>query len=1334
MIIPSSESNSQKSDDIRKIHRYSLIGAALWTFVIFGLYFAYVIDNRNAIFDIGRNMALVAFEKDILFRRWAARHGGVYAPVTAETPVNPYLKNVPERDITTPSGKLLTLINPAYMSRQIFDLAQEKPDIPQGHITSLNPIRPENVPDAWETQALKKMELGAQEVVETIELNGQPHLRLMRLLVTEKPCLRCHAEQGYKEGDSRGGISVTLSLAQIHKAMNLEMLQEALIHSFIWLLGLGFLWYGTKRITKNTQSLRDERNNLLESELRFRSLADTAPVMIWIADHTKGCTYFNKVWCDFTGREHHELIGNGWASDVHPDDLDRCIQIYESSFDSRQPFTMEYRLRRHDGEYLWMLDNGVPRWMGETNFIGYIGSCIDISEHKWSEFIMKARIELSEYSLKHSMDELLTKAIDMIEVLTSSSIGFFHFIGDDQKTLELQAWSSNTLSTMCSAKGKFEHYSVDVAGVWVECVHQRRPVIHNDYATLPNRKGMPDGHAPVVRELVVPIFRGDQIVAILGVGNKICNYTEQDINAVSQMANLAWDIVIAKRSESALRKSEELLRSSQRMAKIGGWEWDVVHQRASWTEEAYNIHDIKPDEIKLGSKGHIEISLNCYNPEDREDLRNAFICCSEKGVSYDLELPFTTVLGREIWVRTSAQAIYNGAQIVKVVGNIMDITDRKNAVETLRENESRQAKMLANIGDVIVVIDQDGINRYKSPNVEKWFGWKPEELVGKNTLENVHPEDQDLSQKFIASLQCQPGAIGTTEVRYRCKEGSYKWIEITLVNLLNDPEIQGYLGNYRDISERKKIYSELHISEEQSRNSAQLLQRVIEHFPGVIFWKDTESVYLGCNKNFSSGAGLNNPEEVVGKTDFDLPWAETEAAKYRADDRTVIESGESKLHIIETQYQADNQIAWFDTCKVALYDQQNKICGVLGASFDITAVKKADEERHLLQQQLYHAQKLESLGVLAGGIAHDFNNILTIILGHCFIAREVTYSEQEYKAFFQQIETAGYRAADLCRQMLTYAGKSPLAKTQVNLWLLVDEVVKMLRSGLKKNVSIELDIKRVVPEIQGDAGQLQQIVMNLIINAAEAIGDNNGIIKVALTRLLVEANHSETDVFGTVIKAGGYICLEVTDSGCGMDKETQKKIFEPFYTTKFTGRGLGMSAVKGIITSHEALLYLNSTPGAGTSFKVYFPIQEAYVDAEIASTESTPSGKNTGTVLLVDDEQILRDMGVNLLEVLCFKSFTASNGQEALEIYRDHRGEIDLILLDFVMPVMGGIEAYHELRKLNSTIPIIICSGYSAESIDDIISSDLNARAVTKPFNPGKLRDVMVAMISTERF
>lgn len=396
---------------------------------------------------------------------------------------------------------------------------------------------------------------------------------------------------------------------------------------------------------------------------------------------------------------------------------------------------------------------------------------------------------------------------------------------------------------------------------------------------------------------------------------------------------------------------------------------------------------------------------------------------------------------------------------------------------------------------------------------------------------------------------------------------------------------------------------------------------------------------------------------------------------------------------------------------------------------DFTERKRVEVERLQLEQQFHHAQKFESLGVLAGGIAHDFNNILTIILGHCYMAREDFIPETEYKTAFLKIETASTRAAELCRQLLTYAGRSPMEQTRVDLALLIDEVVKMLQAAINKNVSIVLDMQRVVPEIKGDTAQIQQVIMNLIINAAEAIGDREGTIRVSLTKTILKTDKSETDTFGTLIKSGGYVCLEVTDTGCGMDEQTQKRIFEPFYTTKFTGRGLGMSAIRGIVIAHEATLNLTSAPGVGTTFNVCFPLLHPADYVEIPPATSIASEKGGGRVLLVDDEEFIRSMGTDLLESMGFTVLTAGHGREALELYHERGSEIDLILLDLTMPIMGGIEAYKELRKINSTLPVIICSGYSLELVEHIIKNDPHAEFVHKPYKPGELRDVIGKMI-----
>jgi PAS domain S-box-containing protein len=393
--------------------------------------------------------------------------------------------------------------------------------------------------------------------------------------------------------------------------------------------------------------------------------------------------------------------------------------------------------------------------------------------------------------------------------------------------------------------------------------------------------------------------------------------------------------------------------------------------------------------------------------------------------------------------------------------------------------------------------------------------------------------------------------------------------------------------------------------------------------------------------------------------------------------------------------------------------------------------KQVEEETSRLEVQFQQTQRLESLGVLAGGIAHDFNNILNIIIGHCYIIGEDIDSGMDHKTHVAQITKAANRAADLCRQMLSYAGKGSLLQTRINLWLLLDENVKLLQAALKKNVGIELDLKYDVPEITGDIAQIQQIIMNLIINAAEAIGDKNGTIKITLRRLSVTADRVEYDFVGAVIPPGTYACFMVSDNGCGMDAETQKRIFEPFFTTKYTGRGLGLSAVLGIIKSHGGQLQLSSVPESGTFFKVFFPsfdMVQAPEDVEVVTFVASP--KEHGTVLLVDDEEPLRIIGSALLKAMGFSVMTAANGCKALELFTEQRAAIDLVLMDEMMPEKGGLETYEILREQYPYLPIVICSGYTIDDIQEKIAADPCSAVIQKPYRPNELRNTLTELIS----
>ena len=622
------------------------------------------------------------------------------------------------------------------------------------------------------------------------------------------------------------------------------------------------------------------------------------------------------------------------------------------------------------------------------------------------------------------------------------------------------------------------------------------------------------------------------------------------------------------------------------------------------------------------------------------------------------------------------------------------------------------------VPDLISIIDSDQtITRVNRAMADR-CGMTADEIIGRKCYKAVHGLNNAQSCCPAIGLMAD-GRVHSAVIEEKRLNGFF---EVTVSPLFDDHgSVTAFVHVMRDITARVRMEAKLLESEEKFRRLANEQQTILNSSSvGIVFVKNRSVSW--SNSAHCTMFGYE-PEEIENMSTLEH-YADKETYEYVGEKgyATIASGGIFSEDVLMKK--KDGSLIWCHLVGQAI-DPENSAEGSIWSMLDITDRKRAEEERLQLEKQFQQAQKMEGLGVLAGGIAHDFNNILTVILGHCYMAREGFLPEQDYKDTFGKIEAAGSRAADLCRQMLTYAGKSPLVQTRVNLWLLVDEVVRMLQAAIKKNVTIKLDFKRVVPEIIGDSGQIQQIVMNLIINAAEAIGEANGTIRVALTRELIKGEQIETDTFGTVIEAGGYICLEVTDSGIGMDEETQKRIFEPFFTTKFTGRGLGMSAIHGIVIAHGALMQMTSKLNVGTTFKVLFPVPPAPDTVEAASPPAVTTEKVGGTILLVDDEQVLRDMGSDLLEAIGFVTLTAENGKIALEIYRERGGEIGVIMLDLTMPEMGGIEAYHELRKINQAVPIIFCSGYSMDSVEELIKDDPHAGFVQKPYNLGELRSVL---------
>ncbi len=368
---------------------------------------------------------------------------------------------------------------------------------------------------------------------------------------------------------------------------------------------------------------------------------------------------------------------------------------------------------------------------------------------------------------------------------------------------------------------------------------------------------------------------------------------------------------------------------------------------------------------------------------------------------------------------------------------------------------------------------------------------------------------------------------------------------------------------------------------------------------------------------------------------------------------------------------------------------------------------------------------MESLGVLTGGIAHDFNNLLAVIIGRCSLAklRPITAMDN-----IPQIETAAERAAELCQQMLAYAGKANITKAEIHLEDLVDEIVSMSKSSIGQNLKITSDLASDIPPIMADASQIRQVAMNLIINAAEAVGESQGNIRISLSKTAIKADQPVRDHQGNIIPPGLYACLEVTDNGCGMNNEIRQRLFEPFYTTKFTGRGLGMSAVLGIIKSHNGALQLFSQPAKGTTFKIYLPIQmtELTTDDQLQQQTCPPTTwKGNGTILLVEDEEQVICVAEIMLKELGFTVIKAFNGKEGLKLYQQNAADITMVVTDIGMPVMDGYALIRELKKIKPDLPIIITSGFGEVDVASRIPGEGIVGLINKPYSFIQLRDLL---------
>jgi len=406
------------------------------------------------------------------------------------------------------------------------------------------------------------------------------------------------------------------------------------------------------------------------------------------------------------------------------------------------------------------------------------------------------------------------------------------------------------------------------------------------------------------------------------------------------------------------------------------------------------------------------------------------------------------------------------------------------------------------------------------------------------------------------------------------------------------------------------------------------------------------------------------------------------------------------------------------------------LLGRLGEAGHVVLLTDRTEAARL-EQQLLQSQKLESLGLLAGGVAHDFNNLLTGILGNAHLARSELAPGTPRDCVGDVIQAAEL-AARLTGQMLAYSGRGHVDVKPLDLSREVRSIAALLQASVPKNVQLVLELRHDLPAIEADPAQMQQIVLNLVLNAAEAIGERAGTIRVASGASHVDEAEVSRLAPGSDVHAGVHAWVEVQDDGCGMDTDTVARMFDPFFSTKFAGRGLGLAAVLGIARAHRGGMRVRSEPGRGTTIRTYLPAATRALEAEPVPEPAT-SGRGTGLVLVVDDEPVVRETARRALERAGFEALVVEGGRKAVEAFRARGSEIRLVLLDLTMPDASGLETYRALRELDDKVPILLSSGFAEDATLSTTAQDPRSAFMAKPYAPDELVARVSALIDRAR-
>jgi two-component system cell cycle sensor histidine kinase/response regulator CckA len=769
-----------------------------------------------------------------------------------------------------------------------------------------------------------------------------------------------------------------------------------------------------------------------------------------------------------------------------------------------------------------------------------------------------------------------------------------------------------------------------------------------------------------------------------------------------------------KSAEAALGESEERFQAIFAQAAVGiaqiglDGKWLLVNSRF--------CQMLGYSEAELRSRTLQEIT----HPDDGdESLAGRRQLLAGEISSHTMEKRYIRRDGTVFWGRLYRSLVRDHDNEPKYfIAVVEDITEKVQAERALRNSERRLklAQNAAHLG----VWDRDLRTNVvvSSGEYARLYGLAPDHLPLKfeEWLSLIHPEDRERIRELMRDT-VERTQVWDAEFRVVWPDGSVHWLLGKGTVFLDDAGLPVRItGVNIDITERKQAAAALRESEERFRNMA-------DTAPVMIWVSGPDKLCTFFNKGWLTFTGRTLEEERGNG------WA----AGVHPDDVdrcvAIYASSFDARRNFQMEYRlrrADGQYRWVVDSGVPRFVSDKGFAGYIGSCIDITDLKHTQEED-------LARQKLESLGVLAGGIAHDFNNLLGGILAEAELVEADLAADLSPAEEIARIKAVAIRGAEIVRELMIYAGQDQASTIEpVDLSRLTKEMLELLKVSISKQVALKINLDKKLPAVWGNAPQIRQVVMNLVINASEAIGEKEGVIRVATSRLTEDSGsvvHKATN-----LTPGDYVRLEVSDTGIGMTEEAKAKIFDPFFTTKFPGRGLGLAVVQGIVRAHGGAIHLVSAPGDGATFQVLLPCtSKIAVEIPGATTSSAAERATvrTGTILLVEDEEQLRFAVSKALQKRGFSVIEAGDGSAAMDLMRRHLHDLDVILLDVTLPGISSRDILEEAQRTRPSLKVILSSAYDKKTVDASFIGLRITHFIRKPFQLVDLAGVLQDALSS---